>query len=147
MALISESLAFEPVGNLHSYKFTESSSLPTGNLDSEKLSLQMPYDQDWALVRIQPLLYNPNTFQLPGSSTMTSIEGFVPNKQLAHGSVHVLSSISGVCEGYLSPGSAYWMFGQSYFEVRTIFLNTKLSTSFLNSFIYTTNLLSKVMKT
>jgi hypothetical protein len=133
VTLISKFLAFEPVGNLHSYKFTELTSLPSGDSDIEDSYSQIPADQDWALIRIQPPLYSPNTFQLPGCSTITSIEGFVPNGQVPTGSVYVLSAISGVCEGYLSPGSAYWMFGKSYFEVRMIYLDKELSKVSINT--------------
>jgi hypothetical protein len=86
-----------------------------------------PYDQDWALVRIQPSLHGMNLVQLPGSSDPAIIQGFLTNEELGHGTVHVLSAISGTCEGYLSPGSAYWMLGNSYFEVKTIFLDAGLS--------------------
>lgn len=115
---------FEPTGNIFSYKFTETASSFS---DSGEMLSNVLYDQDWALIRVQPPLHRANVFQIPGDSIETSIKGFIRNEELDHGSVHVISAISGVCEGYLSPSSAYWMFERSIFEVRTVLLSKELS--------------------
>lgn len=93
----------------------------------------MAYDQDWALIRVRDQLQTPNKFRIPGESTATTVVDYALNEELSHGTIHVLSAMNGVVEGYLSPGSAYWMIAKSYFEVRTIILNIELSKYPLNT--------------
>ncbi|PMD58054.1 uncharacterized protein K444DRAFT_564413 [Hyaloscypha bicolor E] len=84
-------------------------------------------------------MYSPNTVQLPGRSEQTSINDYLLHEELVHGPVHVISGTSGVLEGYLSPGSAYWMFEDFEFEVRTVFLDKQLNNGDSGSWVIRDN--------
>ena len=81
------------------------------------------YDQDWALVRVQPLLYRANSFEDPRSNNATVIEGYVKSSELCRGPVMVPSGLSGVRQGYLSAGISSLLIGESCFEARSIALD------------------------
>jgi hypothetical protein len=68
-----------------------------------------------------------NEFRSPGSTETIFVEDFVSDEELSHGAVQVITASAGVCEGYLSPSSAYWEVGGSCFEVRTVFMENPLS--------------------
>lgn len=117
---------FEPVGTIHSSKYTENAS---SSAIGEETTPNVHYDQDWALINLQsPLFHSNNTFRIPGTSGETTVKGYIRNEEMHHGNVHVVSAITGVCEGYLSSNSTYWTFEQSIFEVRMILLDKELST-------------------
>jgi hypothetical protein len=114
---------FQPIGNIHSYKFSETSNIQEP--DSAAV-VNTTYDQDWALVRVQPLLYRENSFEVPGSNIPMLVEGHVKTSELCHGPVMVLSSLSGVRQGYLSAGISSLIIGNSCFEVWSIALDGSL---------------------
>jgi hypothetical protein len=111
---------FQPIGNIHSYKFSEGSDVQEP--DSATV-IYRTYDQDWALVRVQPLLYRENSFQVPGSNNMKFVEGHLKSSELCHGPVMVLSGVSGVRQGYLSTGISSLIIGKSCFDVWSIALD------------------------
>lgn len=69
---------------------------------------------------MQPLLYRENNFEVPGSNNVTLIEGCVKTSELCHGTVVVISSVSGVRQGYLSASISSLIIGESCFEIRSV---------------------------
>jgi hypothetical protein len=122
---------FKPVGNISSYKFTETSSASLSSSDREELVSELSYDCDWALVRIQPSLYSTNSYLVDGDTPENAgtifVEGWIPTKELDHGMVQILHAGGKASQGYLGPNNAYWEIGKSCFEVRTVFLEDTLS--------------------
>ncbi len=111
------------------------------------LSSNVLHDQDWALIDVEPPFHRRNTFRIPGHPGAISIKGFIPNKELDHGIVHVVSAVSGVCQGYLSSNSTHWMYKRSIFEVRTILMDKELSNASLEFLGVVANLENQVMVT
>jgi hypothetical protein len=97
------------------------------SLDEKDAASRCTYDQDWALIQVRSDLYGMNTFRSPDSTEVVSVEDLVSDEEISHGAVQVITASAGVCEGYLSPGSAYWEIGGSCFEVRTVFMENPLS--------------------
>ena len=84
------------------------------------------YDQDWAIVRVQPSLYKENCYFLPGSTQKTRIEGHLRSSDLHHGPVVIPSSLSGIRQGFLTASTGSVILGSSCFEVKSISLDGEL---------------------
>ncbi len=87
--------------------------------------------EDWALVEINLLGMNYNTFHVPGVEKPSKVTGYVKSTDLRSGEVWVCAGVSGVQRGFLKHQSASIMISKSLFSVRSISLERPLGMSFL----------------